>query len=29
MDRDAIPSLRYDNEIPVLQANGMDGASEW
>ena len=29
LDRDAIPSLHDDNEIPVLQANGMDGASEW
>ena len=29
LDRDAIPSLHDDNEIPVLQVNGMDGASEW
>lgn len=29
MDQDAVPSLRYDNEIPVLQVNGMDDSSEW
>ena len=29
LDRDAVPSLRDDNGIPVLQVNGMDGASEW
>lgn len=29
LDRDALPSLREDNGIPVLQVNGMDGASEW
>ena len=29
LDRDALPSLQDDNGIPVLQVNGMDGASEW
>lgn len=29
MDQDAVPSLREDNGIPVLQVNGMDDSSEW